>query len=333
MKVRIAIAVLGALMIFAVPVLAADAQTPLLDKNTHLFQPVTDGSGMIVTYGSEPLGTLGISYGAYLDMAISPMRNATLPMEFHVDYDADLPADADENAKAAKEEQITLVTAQTSVNALFAIGFTDHINIGVAFPYVITRSYDENYDNVNTFANSLEDMRIDTKLLLLNRRRHCIGIGLINTLTIPLYNEDNFSSDYGLTVAPRFLFDIGRTWWTVAFNGGYKYYTRTSESLLYPDLEVSDELMFNLGVRFRLHYDQELVLDSAVRTLVAAPFANEYADYAEVMAAYRKYWVRMNHTCLTLGASAGLTQGVGTPLVRIFVGIGRDENRLRYLVQ
>ena len=99
------------------------------------------------------------------------------------------------------------------------------------------------------------------------------------------------------------------------------------------NLEIDDELVFNTGFKIRFAYDQELMLDSAVKTLVSQPFSNREADYAEVMAAYRKYWVRLNYNAVTLGASAGLTQGVGTPFVRMFIGFGRDEARLGYLTR
>jgi len=290
--------------------------TDPLPKNTHMFAPTSDNSGIITTYGSEHLGTLWLAYSFWFDDAIAP-----------VDY-----------IDPENDQQVAMITNQAAGTVNFAFGITDYINIGYAFPYIITRSFDANYDKDNvleTSANTFEDMRLDVKLLLLRRTKHCLGLGLITTTTIPMYSENNYASDKGATVAPRLLFDIGRNRFTWAINLGYKYYGTTPDpnrELVLEDLEIGDELLLGTGGKVRFAWNQELLIDTAVKTLVQSPFGNPDADYAEVMAAYRKYWVRLNYTALTMGGAVGVTQGVGTPFVRLFVGIGRDESRLHFLV-
>lgn len=287
-----------------------------LPKNTHMFAPTSDNSGIITTYGSEHLGTLWLAYSFWFDAAISPL-----------DY-----------IDPINNQQVTLTTYQAAGTVNFAFGITDYVNIGYSFPYIVSRAFDENYDPDNelgTKTNTLEDMRLDLKLLLLRRSKDCLGLGLITTATIPMYEKNNFSSDKGATVAPRLLFDIGRGRFTWAINLGYKYYGDTPDPnrrLLLPDLEIGDELVMGTGAKVRFAWNQELLIDTAVKTLASSPFGNPDADYAEVMAAYRKYWVRLNYNALTMGGAVGVTEGVGTPFFRIFVGFGRDESRLHFLV-
>jgi hypothetical protein len=290
----------------------------ILPKNIHMFAPTTDGSGIIGTYGTEYLGTLRFAYSFWVDDSISPLS-----------YDNPLNTD----------QRITLISNQAAGIVNFSFGITDYINIGYAFPYIIARSFDEDYDSdhkLGTTSNTVEDNRIDVKILALQRTRYCLGLGLLTTITVPFYTPNNYASDDGATVAPKLVFDIGRggpvTW---AFNFGYKYYSQIPASnkvLLIDGLDIGDELLLNTGIKVRFANNQELLIDSAVRTLVSAPFGNADADYAEVYAAYRKYWVRMHYNALTLGLSMGATQGVGSPFVRLFLGFGRDEARLHYLV-
>lgn len=317
--------VFAAIIFVLIATTGAFAQLDAMPKNTHMFAPTVDHSGIITTYGTEYLGTFRFAYSFWVDDAIAPL-------DYHD------PETRPPGQSIYEADRVSLIQHQLGATVNFAFGITDYIVIGYAFPYIITRSFDENYDNdgtLGTTTNSFEDMRLDIKVLALQRTRHCLGLGLVNTLTIPMYEKHNYASDEGVTVAPRLIFDIGRgSFWTIAFNAGYKYYSTTpaaDQPLLLEDLEIGDELVGGLGAKFRFSNRQELLVDTAVKTLVDAPFGNPDADYVEVSAAYRKYWVRMNYNALTLGASsAAFTDGVGGPFIRIFLGFGRDENRAHY---
>lgn len=317
MRHRVGIAIL---VIFLLIPAMAFAQRDVLPKNIHHFTPTVDHSGMIVTYGTDYLGTLRFAYELYGDVAISPL----------------------EYKNPNNDQRMTLIQQQAAAQLMFAFGLSDYINIGYAFPYVFMRSFEEDYKdyfegNDEPQNGGIVDNRVDIKVLGLQRTRYCMGLGLVTSITIPFYQKNNFLSDDGTTVAPRLIFDIGREKVIWALNLGYKYYTRTASEdeqvMLLEDAEVDDELLINTGLRVRFPYEQELLIDSAVKTLVSAPFGNAEADYVEIMAAYRKRWIRLHYNDLTFGASAGLTRGVGTPFVRLFIGFGRDEARLHYAVE
>ena len=344
-------------------------------KNTHNFAPTVDNSGLIVSYGSEYLGMLGLAYGIYVDEAIAPLYWR------HID--------SVQQGSPESSDTKTLIDHQAGMNINFAFGITDYLNIGLAFPMIVFRGFDTNFadqelTSVNTNSNAypnlefgtntyaFEDLRVDIKVMGMHRTRRCLGIALVTGLTIPIYEPENFASDHGVTVTPRLVLDYGRNIFTVVFNLGYKYYSLTpsndkeveeagladgtdngvynsvnyssaleeNQNELLDDIFIGDELVMNLGIKIRFKNNQELILDSAVKTLVKDPFGSAYtnSNYAEIMLAYRKYWVRMHYNALTLGASLGATAlsqdppSPGTPLARFFVGFGRDEQRLHYLV-
>ena len=277
------------------------------DKNVHYFQPPVDGSGVILTYGSEPLNWFGLHYGVYADEAIG-----------HLTYEF----------PSGKRD--ILISNQTGVNALFAVGLSKFFTAGVAFPFVPYREMNEKYkDEVEGIeTTSLEDIRIEGKGILLNRRSHCIGLAAALTVSVPVGNDPNsFLSDTGLTYTPRFIFDVGRHRWSAAFNVGYKRYTEYKESWEL-GLEVKDEIVFGLGAKLRFASYNELMVDSVFRTQTSEFFSNQNADYGEIMGAYRFIYGNYSLFAFTVGAGAGVMKGAGTPSVRMFIGVTSYEHHL-----
>jgi len=277
----------------------------LLDKNVHYFQPVVDGSGMLSTYGSEALTMFRMHYGLWADDAINP-----------VEY------------LAHNDRRFVVVENQLAGNLVYSVGFFNWLNVGFAFPFVAYRRLGDelDFEGIDSFA--LEDMRFDVKGILFDRRQQCLGAALLGRVTVPVgYKENNFVSDHYPTVTSLLVVDLGRRWWTVAANLGYKYYPNPQQSE-FLDLRVRDELLLNLGATLRVSTTQQLIVDSATRTFANSPFSEPDLDYSEIVLAYRNYWQGLNYTALTAGVGFGLLSGIGDPLVRVFIGITRDEKRL-----
>lgn len=277
----------------------------LLDKNVQYFQPTVDGSGVLWSYGSEPLGMFRMHYGLWADDAID-----------NVDY-----IDPD-------DELYRVVENQLSGTAVYSVGFFHFLNFGFAFPFIAYRQFNEDVDFLDIESGALGDLRFDLKWTILNRQQKCLGLALLGRVTTPMvYQENSFASDRYPTLSPILIFDIGRRWWTFTTNIGYKYYTAVGDEGLF-ELETGDELKLNLGLLFRITRTQQIMLDSQTTTLVRSPYGEPDLDYAEALLAYRKYWQRLNFTAVTAGVGVGLLSGVGTPKIRFFVGVTRDERRL-----
>jgi hypothetical protein len=323
----------------------------LLDKNLHYFQPVVDGSGLLTSYGSEPLGMFRMYYGFMFDDSLNIL-----------DY---------ENFEG---DEAVLISNQPALNFVWGIGFWRYVNVGVGIGYVPTRTMDQDYLDNNEYppaeregvdvskvegprlfdddmlaadedtkANGLEDIRIDVKLIGFDRLARCLGVGLVTTFATPInYKPNQYLSDGGLSIAPRLVVDLGRTWWTFVFNGGYKYFAEKSRIKLPPyseeidhpntgDMYTEDELIFGGGMKFRFSFGDEFLFDTNSRTQAGNPFGDNRIDYVEVMGAYRKTFRGMNFTAVTMGGGVGLLDGMGNPMARFFLGIGRDEKRIHML--
>lgn len=276
----------------------------LLDKNINYFQPVIDGSGLLLTYGSEPLTMWRMSYGLYTNDAVSPLT--------HVDNE---------------DTRRVLVENQVEANLFYAVGLPFNFNVGFDLPFALYRQFNDEFDIPDAEEFAMEDMRLEVKWTALNRLQKCLGLAILGRITTPIvYRENNFVSDHFTTLSPIVVFDLGRRWWTFAANLGYKYYSNPQKSELY-NLEIGDELTLQLGARFRFDRSQQVIIDSSTRTQVRAPFGEPDLDYVEILAAYRYSWQRLNYTALTAGVGMGLLQGVGNPKFRFFIGVNRDERR------
>jgi hypothetical protein len=222
----------------------------------------------------------------------------------------------------------SLIGNQVGVNLLYAIGLSRYLNLGLAFPFVAYRTLNEDRPDLtdDTRATSLEDLRIEAKGIILDRKRRCIGLAAVLTATIPLSGTDNsYLSDETVGVVPRLVFDIGRPWWTVAFNAGYRFGRETQSPVL--DMEVRNELLFNLGATFRFARVHELMLDSQFRTPLNPFFGDDLFNYGELLAAYRIAFGSYSSWGITLGGGMGVLHGAGTPTARLFLGITANENR------
>lgn len=307
-KHRIALAIVLAFTL--VP--AAAFGEALLNKNVHYFQPPADGSGLIMTYGSEALTWWGMHYGVVLDDSFQH-----LTINFSDDREEDLVAN------------------QFAANVLFAVGITRYLNIGVAFPFAVHRVFnedddlkDEIPDDLKSFA--VEDFRVDLKGIILDRRRRCLGVAINLTGTIPVQPEDNtFVSDIGFGVTPRLILDLGREWWTVAFNVAYRHNTESDSQVL--DNKVRNELLLGGGATFRLgQYGQygNIILDTSLRTPLTDFFSDPNANYGEVFGGYRYFVGHYSTVAITFGASVGIMDGVGTPTARGFLGVTVYEHHM-----
>ncbi len=300
------------------------------DKNVHYFQPPSDGSGILLTYGSEPLNWLGIHYGLYADEAIG-----------HLVY----------RIPDTDEEKI-IFKNQTGLNALVAVGITRFLNIGMGIPFVPYREFNQEFEdfyqeyrkeklgeledpNPDRFketskSTSPEDLRVDVKGIMFNRRTHCVGLALNLGITIPVgLGQNSFLSDRNTTVAPRLIVDVGRHRWSAAFNVAYKIYGKERESD-FLDMRVKDEIIFGAGGKFRFLHSNELMLDSVFRTHASDFFGDANEDYGEILGAYRYIFGNYSLVAFTVGFGMGIMEGAGTPSSRYFIGITSYEYHLGF---
>ncbi|MDP8255349.1 MAG: hypothetical protein P9M14_06335 [Candidatus Alcyoniella australis] len=298
----LAILIVLALSLVAAPDAAAEG---FAVKNFHYFRPAADGSGILFTHGSESLSWLGMHYGGYIDDSIDPLQ---------VNFD--------------NGDEERLVENQVAVNALYSIGLTRFANLGVAVPVVAYRTINSEFDDEDIPTTLVEDLRFEAKGILFDRRRRCYGLALNLTGTVPVDARDNsFATDGEFGLTARLIADLGRTWWTVALNSGYVYNPGADSGEL--KMETGDELLTSLGATFRLRQYGSILVDTAFRSPLDGLFTNENTSYGEAAVAYRYFLGNFTPVALTVGGAAGLIDGAGSPLARVFIGVTVYENRLK----
>ena len=168
---------------------------------------------------------------------------------------------------------------------------------------------------------------MDVKGILFDRRRRCFGLALNLTGTSPVDWRDNtFVTDGGMSLTTRLIADLGREWWTVALNGGYRLSRGPDAGML--NMEVGDEALFSLGAIFRLRQYGQILLDTSFRTPINEFFTEDGTNYGEVLAGYRYFFGTYSTLALTVGGGTGLLGGAGSPTGRFFLGITVYEHRL-----
>lgn len=286
--------------LLALAPVAANAQTPdpddpVYNKNLHYFQPPSDGSGMIVTWGSDEIGHLGFHAGAIMDYAHRPLEYT----------------DPQDVVK-------TVIYNQTSVTGMFGFGLWHAFNFSGAFVQAPSRSFNSRYQEIYGWNDSATgDARLAAKYMLFNRRTDGFGIAAVAEAGLPTGDEENFVSDEQMTILPRLVIDWGNEWYTLAVNGGYKIYTEEIDGGLF-DIPSGNEFVGSAGVVFRALRFMEVVGDYQWRMFEEeSDFAN---SYMEAFGALRFTAFVDNPLRFTIGGSGGLTDGVGTPISRFYAG-------------
>jgi len=309
---------IGAFLFVLLFAQSAGAQEIIL-KNIYYYQPPMDGSGLLASYGSEAIGHFGFHLGVFGDRAEQPLEWTDPEAATHI-----------------------LIYDQTAINPMFGIGILDRINVAAVFPVAVNRKFDEEYkgkiprrvrnEDTGLYETKLikvdekweetamSDARVMAKYMFTHRKFD--GYGLAGMVEVGLGNGDKaqFVSDQQMTVAPRFIFDLGNTWWSYVLNVAYKYYPDPLEAGMF-DIEGGNELILSTGGTLRVWYGLEFIAEFQTRTLMERFYSNDNVDYGEGLFGIRSTWGVRNPVRVTLGGGFGALDGIGTPLYRLFFGV------------
>ncbi len=296
------------LCVFTVPAFAQelDPKKDVYNKNIHYFQPPSDGSGLLNTWGSEPIGHLGIHLGSFVDYAHRPMVYTDPQDVEHV-----------------------VIYNQTGLNVLAGFGLWEALNVSFAYASVPNRSFNKRYLEIYKWKeNAVEDMRVAVKYMFTNRRIDGFGIAVMTEFTMDSGDPQNFVSDEQMTISPRLILDFGNEWFTYALNLGYKIFPDGIEPGVF-NIETGDEVLLNTGLTFRMFWGLELFGELAARAYTEE---DDYSEiYSELYGGLRSTWFVDNPLRLTAGMSGGLTDGVGTPISRFYGGFNWHFRMLGWL--
>ncbi len=200
-----------------------------------------------------------------------------------------------------------------------------YVQVGFALPMVVFQtgepwrdSADQARDGVHWFA--LSDIRLHTKVMLLDPRRWGPGIALAVDLSVPSGHADRFAGSPSVVFRPRLVLDY---WYKriayFALNVGYVL--RKAERL--EDLVIDDQLEFSLGVMVRfgvLGRPFYIFGEIAAATQISDPFGVDGGTPVE-----GRFGIRMwnsDNFFAEIGWGAALRRADGLPRYRVMVNLG-----------
>lgn len=306
---RLALCVTVALVCLVSPGLADAQEIDLPDLQLQRFRPAPGPTDYLSVFSSGVAPHMEWDASFYLDFADDPMQVATrnFPFKETVDF-------------------------QTTLSLLGSIGLFDRAEIGILVPVTILQSSqqlqpiiraDEPPRSTDLALVAMNDTRISAKYQFFNLLRDPAGLGVVASLYVPLATDETLTSDDGF--GGEFLV-VGDYWlWRgirIGANLGYRY-RPTAEFIR--DSTLGDELLWGIAANVPLfigELDGIVEIDGAIG--LAEDQGPEGIAKGEVPAEIKfaaRYELSEDWT-VTAGLGSGLSDGIGSPDLRAFVGIG-----------
>ncbi len=266
------------------------------------FVPAVGDNG---TFGVEHPAVpahLGWTLGLFLDFADNPL----------------IVGDANNNPVSRP------VHTSLSTNLTFSLGLFQWAELGVALPLHIIYDGDAYTAGGSTLdaRAGFGDLRLVPKVALLRRgdlAQHVL-LGLAVPVSLPTGNDTAARGAGGVTVTPELLFAVHLGRFGVGVDAGYRWRSHHAAGVPWGDEIVADPWL-SFGLTDLLTVRAELPIEKEVATNVTgADFTTEVIgglDYA------------VGNWDLLVGASRGLSHGIGDPDLRIIAGVRyrHDEGR------
>jgi len=297
--------IIASLLVFisVLPVVSEAQSGDFRDVNILNFRPTTDPWGIFTADTSSRLNHLQWHAGAMASYVNNPL---TLALN-------------GDNLSAPVAHQILFdLTA--------AVGIYKSFQVGVHLPLV---AYQASSGDLSSLAGSgdlstfaLGDLRIIPKWVALERSRFGVGVALLPAFSIPTATSGSSAGDASLTFEPRVAVDYKIAGVLLVANLGYRFRKAVSVG----DLMVNDEIYFSLGAQYPLRKQITLMAElyGAIGVTDSPRDSDSGVDMAEVpleLVAGARY-LHEKGIALTAGLGVGVTEGYGTPRVRIFAGVG-----------
>jgi outer membrane protein OmpA-like peptidoglycan-associated protein len=304
-------ALLAAFALLSVAWMPADANAQdlnLPDIQLERFRPAPGPSDYLDVYGTGVPGHLEWDASFYLGYADNPMQISTRDYPY-----------------------AETVDVQTSLSLLGSVGLFERFEVGLLLPLTVLQTSqglqpilppgsDKSTDLSTT---GLNDWRLSGKYQILNPLEDELGLAVVGALYLPLATSDTLSSDAGfggelLAAADYWLWRGIR----MGVNVGYRYRAMNET---FRASTIGDELLWGLAFAVPLFVrDLDAILEFDGAISVASKGGRTTLTSGEVPAEVKlagRYRLTDDWT-LTAGAGSGLTNGIGSPDFRLFLGIG-----------
>jgi len=284
-----------AFFLFTVLSLAAVKPCPA-DPGMDLwnFEPAFDSSGLLTTMGSSTLGNLGFSGALVADYARSPLRYA-------------------EGSDDEGDVLEYVVTGRASA----AIGLSRFLNLGFTIPATLNQAEGEAPPgDWEALASGVNDPQALIKINVFGGDGVPGGLAIAGGVGIPAGDPGGMTGTGSWTGGATAALDANLSGVELVWNLGYRY--RANDGSL-RNLDLDDEVLFGFGAGYEAAGLLEVFGEIYGRTVAKNLFSKSRESPVEAAAGIRFFLTRSLRA--VLGASAGLTDGVGSPSFRGLMGI------------
>ena len=271
-----------------------------------IFNPATDAGKYITVQQSQSLYQWHFNVGMYTNYTYHPLEYAY--------------------TTGARRRGIVDDLLMTDFQG--AIGFTDWFSAGVNVPLIWWEAF---YDPAVRAAAvqkqnlkiKMGDVRVETKFRLLDIERYHVGLALVPFIYLPTGSSQYFLGNGMWSPGGKLVFDTDiKNRVFLALNVGYRNYKRTVYDTNTPNAVINDTIELGGGINVRINGSWAVIGEVYSESVISGFFKNQLQNPAEVLVAGRFTPQKTAKGLgVTLGAGRGLTTGIGSPDLRILLGI------------
>jgi outer membrane protein OmpA-like peptidoglycan-associated protein len=305
---KIAVMTLAALVVVWSPARSSAQELDLPELQVERFRPAPGPADYLNVFGTGVPKHLEWGGSFYLGIADDPMQISTRNYPFRETIDD-----------------------QTTLSLLGYVGLYDNFEVGILLPITVLQTSQElqpilppgSSSTTDLSLMALNDWRLSGKYQILDLLKDPLGLAVVGGLYIPAATSNTLTSDGGfggelLAAADYWLWRGIR----VGANLGYRY--RATREVL-RDSTIGDEIVWGVAFNVPLFIDELdaiLEIDGAIG--VASDEGHGGLSKGEVPAELKfagRYAISDQWTA-TFGLGSSLGDGIGSPDMRAFIGLG-----------
>lgn len=209
-------------------------------------------------------------------------------------------------------------------DAYGSAGIADWWQVGINVPVIIFDNYIDPITRVGEFRHALGDIRVETKLRVLNPDRYYVGISFLPFVNIPNWWGNTYVSNGSFSGGSKFVVDFYPfEFLTIALNMGYLFREHFTDAL---GADIDDQFLYGAGVAAGPYRNVSLIAEVGGLTEAESfgrLFLGEKPDKQRSPLEIRAGLGIDLPKNLTLkaGVGRGLMGGFGDPFVRGFLGL------------
>jgi len=259
------------------------------DIDTQRFKPSLGLHGMIVTDTTDMLEKHDFAIFLYLHYDKAPFI-------FHRKDDS----------------TVNIVDNVIYSDILFSFAILKNLEFGLDLPLSIYTTGDSEIEGKKLKNFTIGDIRLGLRFSFLKEKMVSMGVKLDGYFP----TGGDFNTSGGFNLQPSLITDLKFGDYQLAFNLGYTFKSNDYKGL---SIEMSDEIFYNIGNKFKINNDLSLLLELYGAFQVSRPFAHKIETPLELLLGANYF---IGNFKLTPAVALGLVSGLGTPLYRVILGVG-----------